>query len=78
MNIRTIEDNFDYQAHSIFEDMREDYEYEQAENKEAGDRVFTFAEWLWSNREELGKRFYERFDDYAGIDDETEKYNYET
>jgi len=76
MNVRTIEDNFDYQMHSIFEAMQYDYKEAQKYNQSIGSPVKTFAEWLWDNREDLGAKVYEAFDEYTGIDDETEKYNF--
>ena len=41
-----------------------------------GDEIQTFAEWLWKNREEFGKKVYNRFDEYAGIGESTEDLNY--
>jgi hypothetical protein len=76
MNVRTIEDNFDYQMHSIFEDMKEDYEADQKERIKDECEPMSFSDWLWQNKKELGERVYNRFDEYAGIDDETEKYNF--
>ena len=76
MNVRTIEDNFEYQAKEVFNDMLEDYQDEQNERKADGDDIETFAEWLWRNREEFGEKMYNRFDEYAGIDESTENLNY--
>ena len=73
--IRTIEDNFDYQAHEIFKDMVFDYETEQNHRKITGFETETFSEYIWRNQKELGRLFYERFDEYVGIDEETKKYN---
>ena len=76
MNVRTIEDNFDYQAKEVFEDMLDDYKEEQRQRKEDGDSVQSFAEWLWDNRADFGEKMYNRFDEYTGIDESTEQYNY--
>ena len=76
MNIRTIEDNFEYQAKEVFNDMLDDYNYEQKERKADGDEIQTFAEWLWNNRTEFGEKMYNRFDEYAGIDESTEDLNH--
>jgi hypothetical protein len=76
MSIRTIEDNFEYQAKEVFNDMLEDYTCEQKERKECDEEIQTFAEWLWENRTEFGEKMYNRFDEYAGIDEETENLNY--
>lgn len=76
MNIRTIEDNFDYQAKEVFNDMLEDYQAEQNERKTDGDEIQTFAEWLWNNRTEFGEKMYNRFDEYSNIDESTEDLNY--
>lgn len=76
MNVRTIEDNFEYQAKEVFNDMLEDYQDEQNERKADGDEIQTFAEWLWRNREEFGEKMYNRFDEYAGIEESTEELNY--
>lgn len=77
MSIRTIEDNFDYQAEKVFEDMLDDYKDEQRQRKKDADTVQTFAEWLWDNRTEFGEKIYNRLDEYLGIDESTEKYNYD-
>ena len=77
MNIRTIEDDFEYQTKEVFNDMLEDYQYEQKERKDDGDEIQTFAEWLWDNIAEFGKKMYDRFDEYAGIDESTEDLNYD-
>lgn len=77
MNVRTIEDNFEYQAKEVFTDMLEDYQEEQKNRKSNGDNIQTFAEWLWNNRAEFGEKMYNRFDEYAGIDESTEYLNYE-
>jgi len=53
MNIRTIEDNFEYQAKEVFSDMLDDYKEEQKQREECEDPIQTFAEWLWDNRTEL-------------------------
>ena len=42
MNVRTIEDNFEYQAKEVFNDMLEDYQDEQNERKADGDEIQTF------------------------------------
>ena len=76
MNVRKIEDNFEYQAKEVFSDMLEDYQDEQNERKADGDETQTFAEWLWNNRAEFGEKMYNRFDEYAGIDVSTEDINY--
>lgn len=77
MSIRTIEDNFEYQAKEVFNSMVDDYQEEQRQRKSDGDSVMTFAEWLWENRSEFGELIYNRFDEYAGIDESTEDLNYE-
>jgi len=76
MNVRTIEDNFEYQAKKVFNDMLDDYNDEQNERKADGDEIQTFAEWLLNNRTEFGEKMYNRFDEYAGIDESTEDLNY--
>jgi hypothetical protein len=75
MNIRTIEDNFDYQSEKIFEEMREDYNEEMEVKKINEEATDTFSAWLWNNKEDLGAKFYERVDEYLGIDEFTEEYN---
>lgn len=75
MDIRTIEDNFEYQVKSVFNDMLEDYKQDQKERKEYGDDVQTFAEWLWDNRTEFGEKVYNRYDEYAGIEESTQDLN---
>lgn len=67
MNIRTIEDGFEYQAKSIFENLHEDYKAEM--RGELDDDIITFADWLWNNRESLGGAFFERVDEYCGVDE---------
>ena len=76
MNIRTIEDNFEYQAKEVFSDMLDDYKEEQKQREECEDPIQTFAEWLWDNRTEFGEKMYNKFDEYAGIDESTEDLNY--
>ena len=75
MKIRTIESDFEHQSESIFESMLEDYREEQKNRKDDEDEVETFADWLWVNRADLGEAFYNRFNEYAGIDESTKKYN---
>lgn len=66
MEIRTIEDNFDYQVDKILEKIYKDW----GENiKEDG---LPFADWLWANPAELGKAFYERVDEYQGLEETIE------
>ena len=77
MNVRTIENNFEYQAKVVFKDMLDDYNDEQNQRKADGDEIQTFAEWLWNNRTEFGEKMYNRFDEYAGIDESTEDLNYD-
>lgn len=77
MKIRTIEDDFEYQVKEVFKDMQEDYISEQQDQEENGEDVKTFAEWLWENRADFGERMYERFDEYAGIEESTEDLNFE-
>ena len=77
MSIRTIEDNFDYQAKEVFNDMLDDYKLDQKQRKDDDDIIQTFAEWLWHNRTEFGEKMYNRFDEYAGIDESTEELNFE-
>lgn len=76
MNIKTVESDFEYQVKSVFKDMLEDYRAEQKDRNEYGDEVQTFAEWLWNNRVDFGVMMYDRFDEYAGIDESTEDLNY--
>jgi hypothetical protein len=75
MNVRTQEDGFEYQAKEIFEEMEQDYKDEQEQRKEDGEDIQTFAEWLWKNTDDLGKIFYDRFDQWCGIDESTEEFN---
>ena len=75
MNVRTIEDGFEYQITSVFEDMLEDYNIEQEILKSSGKSPETFADWLWKNKGNFGERVFIRFDEYAGIDDATKDLN---
>jgi hypothetical protein len=77
MNVRTTEDNFEYQAKEVFADMLDDYKDAQKRRKEYKMPIQTFAEWLWDNRTEFGEKMYDRFDEYIGIDESTEDLNYE-
>jgi hypothetical protein len=76
MEFRTQEDGFEYQAQSIFEAMEQDYKDEQSDRQESGEDTQTFAEWLWKNTDELGRLFYERFDEWCGIEKSTENFNF--
>ena len=76
MSIRTIEDNFEYQVKQAFSEMLPCYRDEQKERANDGDFIETFAEWLWNNRTEFGEKMYNRFDEYAGIDESTEDLNF--
>jgi hypothetical protein len=76
MNIRTIEDGFEHQMNSVFLEMKKDYKEEQRERKSDGYEIQTFAEWLWSNLEDFGELVYNRFDEYAGMDESTKEFNY--
>jgi len=78
MNVHTIEDNFDHQVNSIFDGMKEDYESEQESNKDEGDEIQTFSEWLWNNRSGLGDNLYDRIDEYLGLDEFTESRNFKS
>ena len=73
--IRTIEDNFDYQANEIFQSMKEDYDNDQKDRIENDEETESFANWLWKNLPELGRLFYEKLDQYAGIDEFTNEFN---
>ena len=64
------------QAKEVFNDMLEDYQYEQNERKADGDDIQTFTEWFLNNRTEFCKKMYNKFDEYAGIDESTEDLNY--
>lgn len=75
MNVRTIEENFEYQAKDMFAEMEQDYKDEQEQRKEDGEEIQTFAEWLWKNTDDLGRLFYERLDSWCAIDDFTEDLN---
>ena len=75
MKITTIEHGFEYQAEQIFESMLEDYNHEMVTRKVNEEPVYTFRAWLWNERETLGGLFYERLDEWCGIDQMTEKYN---
>ena len=76
MQVRTIEDGFDYQMHEIFKGiLLEIYEDEQADRVANEKEIQPYSEWLWENKDELGKAVFEAYDSYAGIDEETEKYN---
>ena len=76
MKIRTIEDDFEYQLKEVFKDMLKDYNDEQNDRKSCGDEVQVFSEWLWSNREEFGEKVYNRFDEYADIEESTNGLDY--
>jgi hypothetical protein len=73
--IRTIEDNFDYQADQIFKELADSYKDAQENRKKEGVNIQTFSDYLWENLDELGRAFFEKFDQYAGIEESTEKYN---
>lgn len=77
MNIITEEHDFEYQSGCIFSQMEEDYRLDQACRIKSELPVQTFSEWLWENLDTLGKLFYERFDEWAGIEESTYQYNYE-
>ena len=76
MTTRTIEDNFDYQMKSVFNDLHIDYTEDQKYNADNNLPIATFAEWLWEVREDLGEMVYTRYDEYTGIDTSTEHLNY--
>jgi 5'-deoxynucleotidase YfbR-like HD superfamily hydrolase len=76
MDIRTIADGFEYQVNKVFEDMLKDYKNEQTQRSFDGDKIQTFSEWLWINREYFGEKIYNRFDEYAGMDESTEGLNW--
>lgn len=61
MNIRTIEDNFDYQTREIFKRIQKDYAYEITQSG------MIFSDWLWQNRKILGEYFYEKVEEYEGV-----------
>lgn len=72
------EDTFEHQIKLILEEFKDDYISEQEENEKDGqDPIITFDEYLWRNRTELGEKFYDRIDQYIGIEEITEPYNYE-
>ena len=75
MNIRTVEENFEYQANEIFKSMHSDYKDEQKSNIECEEDTQTFAEWLWDNKADLGEAFYTALDEWCGIDEFTEELN---
>lgn len=77
MQIRTVDQNFDYQMHEVFKSLREEYEYDMNAKKSDGEKIDTFSEWLWTNAESFGRAVYDKFDQWGGIDEETEKYNFE-
>jgi len=76
MDITTINDTFEYQIKQIFESMKDDYELEMAEKDVNNEPLDTFSYWLWNNKDDLGTKFYDRIDEYLGIDEFTKKYNF--
>lgn len=66
MQIKTIDENFDYQVDEIFKKIYEDYKEQIKESN------LSFSDWLWANPNELGKAFFERVDEYQGIDETIE------
>ena len=76
MNTKTIEDEFSYQVKQVFNEMLEDYKEDQECRKESGDKIQTFADWLWYNTKEFGELMYTQFNEYAGIEESTEDLNY--
>jgi len=76
MDITTINDTFEYQIKQIFESMKDDYELEMAEKDVNNEPLDTFSNWLWNNKDDLGTKFYDRIDEYLGIDEFTKKYNF--
>ncbi len=75
MAIRTLEDGFEYQAKCLFKEMEQDYKDEQEQRKGDGEEIQTFAEWLLKNTDELGSLFYDRFDQWCGMEESTEDLN---
>lgn len=63
MEIRTIEDNFDYQVEEILKSLLHDFKEDIIESG------LSFQDWLWANPKELGKAFYDKIDAYQGIDE---------
>ena len=78
MNIRTIESNFEYQAKQVFNDMLEEYKEEQKYREKREYEIHTFAEWLWDNKAYFGEQMFTRLDEYVGIEEFTEDYNFKT
>lgn len=63
MNISTLEDDFEYQVKEIVQRLVDDY-------KDEDDSLTgtTMEDWLWNNKDELGKYFYEKVDEYLGME----------
>ena len=78
MNIRTIESDFEYQAKQVFHDMLEEYKEDQKQNKKHEEEIQTFADWLWDNRSYFGDQMLTRLDEYVGIEELTESYNFKS
>ena len=70
MNIRTIEDNFDYQAKEILQKIWDDY------NEDCNLTDVNFESWLWENKEIIGEYFFERVDEYQGMSDIIQELNF--
>lgn len=68
MNISTLEDDFEYQVKEVIQRLVNDYKGE--DNSLTGASI---DNWLWDNRDELGKYFYEKVDEYFGMDLITEQ-----
>ena len=78
MKTTTKDDSFNFQMEEIFEQLEDDYKDEQESRKKNGVFVVqTFHEWLWDNVREFGELVYSRYNEYAGMEEKTEKYNYQ-
>ena len=64
MRIRTIEDNFEYQAKAIMEEMKEDL----IDMDEMNENDSLTDELLWKHKELLGEKFYYRVHEAIGFD----------
>lgn len=73
MNVKTIESNFEYQVEQIFKSMFSDYK----EEMETSNQILSFSDWLWKEKEQLGETFFNKVDEFCGVDEITEKYNIE-
>lgn len=72
-----LEENFEYQAKQIFKSLKTDYEEEQKDRLTSNEDIMTFSDWLWENKELLGEAFYERLDEWCGIVEITQEFDFE-